>query len=257
MSRPDRLDSPWALPLALAALAVVLVVFELTLLDLAIQDHLYDFAQHRWIVDGNEPVGRLLFYHGPKAAVFAVGAVLLALLFGPARWRERLRFDRRGLAVAVLTLATLPALAGLGKNFTNVFCPSDLRRYGGRVPYVALCGDYPEGDRPAERGHCFPAGHASGGFALIGLMWLRGSRSWRRGALLLGLAAGAWMGGYQMLKGAHYLSHTLVTLALAFVVALAWRRVVGRRRCRAACGEVLRRKVDPLPDSGKGARPPV
>ena len=230
MVRPDRFDSPWALPLAAAALAVVLVVFELTLLDLAIQDHLYDFAGRRWLVDGNEPVGRLLFYNGPKIAVFAVGAALLALLVGPARWRERLRFDRRGLAVAVLTLATLPALAGLGKNFTNVFCPSDLRRYGGHVPYVPLCGDYPAGDRPAERGHCFPAGHASGGFALIGLLWLRPSRAWRRGALLLGLAVGTWMGAYQMLKGAHYLSHTLVTLALAFVVTLGWRRLVGPAR---------------------------
>lgn len=230
MSRPDRFDSPWALPLAVAALAVVLVVFELTLLDLTLQDYLYDFAGRRWVVDGNEPVGRLVFYNGPKIAVFAVAAALLALLFGPARWRERLRFDRRGLAVAVLTLATLPALAGLGKNFTNVFCPSEIRRYGGKVPYVPLCGDYPQDDRPAERGHCFPAGHASGGFALIGLMWLRASRSWRRGALLLGLAVGWWMGGYQMLKGAHYLSHTLVTMTLAFVVTLAWARVAGPPR---------------------------
>jgi membrane-associated PAP2 superfamily phosphatase len=34
------------------------------------------------------------------------------------------------------------------------------------------------------------------------------------------------MGGYQMLKGAHYLSHTVVTMLLAWIVLLVWRRVV-------------------------------
>lgn len=52
------------------------------------------------------------------------------------------------------------------------------------------------------------------------------ARRWRRGAILLGLAVGWWMGGYQMLKGAHYLSHTLFTMTLAWVVMLGWSRVL-------------------------------
>lgn len=208
------------------ALAGATVGFELTDLDLVVQDRLYDFAADRWLVDGNEPVGRFFFYNGPKLGVIATGVALLALAFGPARWRKRVGFDRRGLWVAVLTLATLPALAGLGKNFTNVFCPSEVRRYGGDAPYVKLCSPYPADDRPERKGHCFPAGHASGGFALMGLAWLRDSRRWRRGIITLGLAAGWWMGGYQMLKGAHYLSHTVTTMLLAWITALAWRRAL-------------------------------
>lgn len=214
---------------AVLLLAGAFAIFEFTNVDLALQDHFYDFAQRRWIVDGNEPVGRAIFYNYPKIGVIATGVTLLVLALGPARWRDRLRLDRRALWVAVATLATVPALAGLGKNYTNTFCPSEVRRYGGDVPYVKVCEPYPSDDRPARRGHCFPAGHASGGFALLALAWLRPSRRARLTGLALGLGLGWWMGTYQMLKGAHYLSHTVVTMLLAWIVVLFWRRILALR----------------------------
>lgn len=229
MQRNHRFVSLWLLAAGLVALAAALALFELTNLDLRVQDHFYDFGAGRWIVDGNAPVGRLVFYNGPKGLIFAVGALLLVLALGPARWRKALRCGRRALWVAVLTLGSVPALVGWGKATTNVFCPSEIRRYGGDVPYVRVFESYPAGDRPARRGRGFPAGHASGGFALIGLLWLRGTRRWRFGVLALALGAGWWMGGYQMLKGAHYLSHTVVTMLLAGVITLAWGLLLLRR----------------------------
>jgi membrane-associated PAP2 superfamily phosphatase len=217
----DRLLWP-----AVLALAGVLALFEFTELDLHLQDRFYDGGARRWVVDAENPLGRLLFYNGPKALIIPTAIAMLVLALGPARWRDRLRFARRDLWVAVLTLVTVPALAGLGKNYSNIFCPSEIRRYGGDVPYVKLCEPYPQDDRPERRGHCFPAGHASGGFALLGLLWLRRTRTWKFGALALGLGLGWWMGGYQMLKGAHYLSHTIVTMLLAWIAVLAWRRAV-------------------------------
>lgn len=211
---------------AVLVLAGVLALFELTALDLWVQDRLYRFEEQRWVVDAQNPAGRLVFYDGPKVLIIATAMATLTLALGPARWRERWRFGRRDLWVAVLTLVSVPVLAGLGKDATNTFCPSEIRRYGGDVPYVKVFERYPENDRPARRGRGFPAGHASGGFALLGLMWLRRSRAWQLGGLALGLGAGWWMGGYQMLKGAHYLSHTVVTMLLAWIVMLAWRRVI-------------------------------
>jgi membrane-associated PAP2 superfamily phosphatase len=38
------------------------------------------------------------------------------------------------------------------------------------------------------------------------------------------------MGGYQMLKGAHYLSDTLVTMLLAWIIHLLLRRLLLRDR---------------------------
>lgn len=212
---------------ALFALAAVLAGFEFTDLDLAVQDRFFDFETRRWAVDAQDPLGRALFYTGPKVAlIIPLGLAVLACAVGPARWRDRLRFDRRDVWVAFLTLATVPILAGLGKQHSDTFCPSEIRRYGGDVPYVKLCAPYPAHDRPDRLGHCFPAGHASGGFALLGLMWLRRTRRWQLGGLALGLGLGWWMGGYQMLKGAHYLSHTVVTMLGAWIILLAWRRVV-------------------------------
>jgi len=211
---------------AVVVLGATLALFEFTPLDVALQDRFFDFASGHWRVDATNPVWRTIFYHGPKVGIVAIGLTLAVLVAGPERWRERLDFGRRDLVVAFLTLASVPALIGLGKNVTNVFCPSEIRRYGGDVPYVALCSPYPEDDRPAKRGHCFPAGHASGGFALLGLAWLRRTRRGWWSGIGLGLGVGWAMGLYQMLKGAHYLSHTLVTMLVAWILVLVWRRLV-------------------------------
>ena len=219
-------------------LAATIALFEFTSIDLVLQDRFFDFSSGHWRVDATNPAWRTIFYNGPKAVIVAIGLVLAVLALGPERWRERLDFGRRDVVVAFLTLASVPALIGLGKNATNVFCPSEIRRYGGDVPYVALCSSYPEGDRPAKRGHCFPAGHASGGFALVGLAWLRRTRRGWWGGLSIGLGVGWAMGLYQMLKGAHYLSHTLVTMLVAWILVLVWRRVVslvsGRRSLKTS-----------------------
>jgi len=212
--------------ITLGLLAAVLALFELTDLDLQLQDKFYNFETRRWVVDEKDSAGRLVFYNGPKALVWVFALTTLTLAAGPARWREKLGVNRRGLWLGVLVIATVPALAGLGKKYTNIFCPSEIRRYGGDVAYAKLCEPHPPGDPPGRRGGCFPAGHASGGFALMGLLAVRGTRRWRNGSLALGLGLGWWMGGYQMLKGAHYLSHTLTTMLVAWLVVWLWRRAL-------------------------------
>lgn len=229
MSRMDR--TGW---LVLALLAAAVVGLEFTSLDLIVQDQLYDFSAQRWVVDRNAAGPRFWFYDAPKVVIIAVGVTVLVLAAGPARWRRGL--DRRALWVAFATLASVPVLIGAGKSATNTFCPSEIRRYGGDVPYVKVCSPYPESDRPARRGRCFPAGHASGGFALLGLVGLaRTARGrWVVGTIAMG--AGWAMGGYQMAKGAHYLSHTLVTMLVAWGLFLLWRRVSGAARPAAPHG---------------------
>ena len=219
-----RMD--WTLWVAVLLLLASLALFESTGLDLWVQDHFYDAATHRWAVDENEPVGRLVFYNGPKTLLSLIGFAALALAVGPVRWRERFKFTRRGLWLGVLVMTTVPVLAGIAKKYTNTFCPAEIRRYGGDVAYVKLCEPYPVDDRPSQRGGCFPAGHASGGFALFGLMAVRATRQWRNTVIVVALATGWIMGIYQMLKGAHYLSHTITTMLVAWIVVLLWRRAL-------------------------------
>lgn len=226
--RRISLDGTW--PHALAALVCVLALFEFTSLDLWVQDFFYDFRTHAWIVDAREFWGRLFFYTGPKVVLVIAGVAALVLAFGRTRWRKALSrppVRRRDLLVFVAVLATGPALIALGKATTNIYFPSQITRYGGKVAYVKLFERFAPGDRPAKPGEGFPAGHASGGFALLALAGLGRARRWRTRGVWIGMAAGSLMGGYQMLKGAHYLSHTLVTALVCWLLFLLWRRVFG------------------------------
>jgi len=226
-----RID--WTLWPAVGLLAVLFLVFEYTGLDLWVQDHFFDFSQQRWVVDGEATGPRLWFYDGPKIVIILLGLGVLASAIAPAKWRQRLPFaaiSRRHLWIAFLTIGTVPAAIGQLKATTNIFCPSDVRRYGGDVPYVRVVECYPENDRPERRGRCFPAGHASGGFALIALMGLATTRRGQRLALVLGLGAGGAMGIYQMAKGSHYLSHTVITMLVAWIGFLLWRRAFRMHR---------------------------
>ena len=67
-SRLDRTLWP-----ALLLLAAVCAVFAGTDLDLIVQDWFYDAANARWLVDGHDTFGRLLFYQGPKVVIAAIG----------------------------------------------------------------------------------------------------------------------------------------------------------------------------------------
>lgn len=215
---------------AVAALVAVVVLSELTSLDLWVQDRCFDFTTMRWLVDENASLPKAWFYTGPKAVLIAFGLTCIGLLVGPARWRQRfgLAHRRRELAAVVATLALGPALIGEMKATTNLFCPYEITRYGGDVPYVRLFEPFPEGQRPERRGVCFPAGHASGGFALLALAGLATTRRGRLRGLAIGLAIGTWMGAYQMLKGAHYLSHTLITALLMWLLFLGCRALLQR-----------------------------
>lgn len=198
------------------------LLFEFTPLDLWVQDRLYDFERGAWLVDGRDPVGRAFFYTGPKVLIIGLAVFLVGTIFVPRRLRTKLpRWlqSRRRVVLTILPLGLVPALIGGIKATTNVFCPSEIRRYGGDVPYVQVLDFYPADDKPIRRGRCFPGGHASGGFALFAVAGLALHRRGQVLGIALGLGVGSLMGGYQMVKGAHYLSHTVITALVAWFVA--------------------------------------
>lgn len=230
---PWRLDR--ALLPAVGLLVGTILLFEFTNLDLWVQDHLYDFAAGHWLVDARAPVPRALFYNSPKYVLILLALGLLTFALGPARWRTRWQLERRRLWLVILTLGLVPLIIGQLKANTNVFCPAEIHRYGGDVAYIKAFERHPPELQPDRRGRCFPAGHASGGFALIGLAGLFATRRMQLTGILLSQTLGWWMGGYQMLKGAHYLSHTLVTMILAWIGFLLFARLL---------------RVKPNPESG-------
>ncbi len=208
---------------------LVFLAVEFTGTDLWVQDHFYHFQSQTWLVDADSSIPKLLFYTGPKTLIWLLAIVLIAAAsFYPKFQRlfPRIPFARRDMWIVIATLATAPALVAVGKATTNTFTPAQIRRYGGQVPYVKVIEHYPTNDHPAKRGRAFPAGHASGGFALLSLAGLAATRRGRKIGIAIGFTAGTAMGAYQMFKGAHYLSHTLVTAVFCWIVFLTWRRIL-------------------------------
>jgi membrane-associated PAP2 superfamily phosphatase len=212
---------------SLALLASTVLVFELTPLDLWFQDLFFDVETGRWWVDASAAVPKALFYVGPKALLILFGLGMIGLFLGPERLRHALQLDgrREAIGVVILVLAIGPAFISGLKATTHVFCPSELTRYGGDIPYTRIFSRSAETHPPARRGRCFPAGHASGGFALLSLAGLSRSRRGQRLGIGIGLVAGGGMGAYQILKGAHFLSHTLITAWLMWILFIVCKRL--------------------------------
>ena len=126
---------------------------------------------------------------------------------------------QRRLQLAGGVLLSVAAVALL-KSANPAACPWSLTAYGGMVEPVShwLWWATPVGGR----GGCFPAGHASAGFAFVGGWFVFRpvapvlARRW----LLAALAAGLLLGLGQQWRGAHFMSHTLWSGWLCW--CLAW-----------------------------------
>ena len=201
-----------ALWIGVCGIVLTLALEVLTDTDIRLQDYIFNFQTGQWLVDPMAKGPRFWFYNFPKLLLYPAGGLLFVSFFS-RKLRGKLRLEKREAAYLFCTLAAVPLVAGTGKNLTHVHCPSELARYGGTEEYAKVIARY----RPPWKKvppHCFPAGHASGGFALMGLYFVRRRAVW----LLPGMAVGWTMGLYQMFKGAHFLSHTLMTVFLALTL---------------------------------------
>lgn len=197
-------------------LCACLVLFETTGLDLLIQDRFFDFNTGLWLVDQNQPVLKWLLYDGFKQVLIAL---VLGLFFILVFFRHRpfLQPWRQGLIIVCLSAVIVPVTVASLKAITNVPCPKHLEHYGGTYPHVTVFSSYPDDFRQQKRIKCFPAGHASGAFSLLSLYFLFRRRHHRIIAVVTVVTLGWLTGGYKMLIGDHFMSHTLVTLLLAII----------------------------------------
>jgi membrane-associated PAP2 superfamily phosphatase len=212
---------------SILALFVLLLCFENTNLDLLVQDYFYNDSAQQWILDTSHPVPHFLLYDGAKAAVICWEILLLiALIF--FRKKPIVNAYRQGITVVLIAIPLSAGLVSALKNLTNIACPYALSHYGGDIPYVRIFDHYPVGLRPQKQQRCFPAGHASAGFALLALYYLPKTQKRKKQFLALALSAGTAMGTYKMLLGHHFISHTLITMVLCWlmvnIVALCTQR---------------------------------
>lgn len=207
--------------ISVTALVLLLTVifFEYSGIDLWLQDYFYNFESSRWVLDRNEEMLKFLFYDGIKrviiTAIFLIFAC--ALLFRKTPFVQN---NREGLIIVLLSAVLVPLTVGALKATTNVPCPRDLSHYGGTYPNATLLQSYPDNFQQTDNIRCYPAGHASGGFALLSLMFLFKRRRNRVIAVVSALSVGWAMGIYKMLIGDHFIGHTFVTMVLAWLIVL-------------------------------------
>lgn len=162
------------------------------------------YALEKVLHTGARNLGWLVLFALTAGAIFPFGALRFLTT------RERIQLPATILlCVAVITLIKL-------KSHTS--CPWELQIFGGLQPFVS---HWNFNKLDGGGGRCFPAGHASTGFAFIGGYFAIQRRSarlanyWLSGAM----AAGIVLGISQQLRGAHFASHTLWTAWICWTLS--------------------------------------
>ena len=211
MPAPHRRALPAASWISIALLAVTLA-WDLAGLDPAmarLAGSAWGFPlRNDWFLYG------VLHEGGRRLAWMLAGALCLGVWWpvGPlARIPQR---QRAQLAVTTL-LATFAV--SLIKNASHTSCPWDLAEFGG----IARHASHWSGAFDGGPGRCFPAGHASAGFAFAGgyFAFLATDPRLARRWLAVAGAGGLVLGLAQQWRGAHFMSHTLWTAVVCWLVA--------------------------------------
>jgi membrane-associated PAP2 superfamily phosphatase len=215
---PARAPLRWVIIPALLALALLLVDAA-TDMDRSLTRLVFDRSAAAFPLRFNFWLDVVL-HHWAKYAVATLGCVVLAtfvltfVLPGLTKQRQLLLF-------IVLALSLAPLSVTIGKAVSPRHCPWDVDEFGGLVPYTRLLEPNATNVEP---GHCFPAGHASTGFALLAFYFAAYARRMRRTApalLAIGIIAGLGLGFGRVLQGAHFASHVLWSGLLCWIVMVA------------------------------------
>jgi membrane-associated PAP2 superfamily phosphatase len=199
-----------------AALALIIVLARYTPLDHMLTGLFYDPATHRFPLR-DQPFWAVVMHTGLKylslALWFALLIAWMVLRRRPLwqRYRQSIGFTLLVAPLAALTVSSLRAISAHS-------CPWELSLFGGTADYFRFFDSVPLN---SGSGRCAPSGHAASGFVwLTGYIALRSvDRKAARYALAFSLVLGVLTGLTQLARGAHFLSHVLLTAWICFAVA--------------------------------------
>lgn len=160
---------------------------------------------------------KTLFHDDVRKLETMVAIALLVTIV--LRWRNAGFQTAKPLVYVFVSALVATVSVNWLKHVTLMDCPWDLAQYGGHQLFHTL------GNGNAfSSGQCFPAGHASIGFAWFGVYFLLlfSPKSKHYAGLALGLILllGFGLGLVQQLRGAHFLSHDITTAYVCWLVAL-------------------------------------
>ena len=155
-----------------------------------------------------------VLHEGGRIGAWLLWLVLLPALCRPACWPRSL--DRKSRWQLIISVLAAVLIVNILKYVSHSSCPWSLEEFGGTATYVPHWL-WRNGD--GGPGRCFPAGHASAGFAFMTawFSWCRSSPITAAAWLGAAMAAGLILGVGQQLRGAHFMSHTLWTAWICWV----------------------------------------
>lgn len=218
---------PTGAVLALCSIAALVLATVLAhWIDASWAHQLYAWQGGTWALRDHVLLEGVLHNGGRWVSALAWLVLLCVTLWHWRRAGSR-NWTRPAVALLIAVLISTVLVSWL-KSVTHVDCPWDLIEFGGQRPYIPLFAS-----RPAALGtpSCFPAGHASGGYAWVALYFFfaRVRPSWRWFGLAIGLFAGLVFGFAQQLRGAHFISHDVATLTVCWTVACSMEALRYRR----------------------------
>jgi membrane-associated PAP2 superfamily phosphatase len=196
------------LTLALAATWLI----NLLKLDLLLAQWMFQLEGNHWALRQHWFFSEVLHQQGRTASILIlVGVLSLAIV---SQLHSILKPYRRTLLYLVIAPVCASGLVSLGKQTLGVDCPWSLEPFGGQLPYRPLLEQL---FNPGN-GACFPAGHASAGYAWLALYFACAhiKPQWRHAALAISLGSGVLFGFTQQLRGAHFLSHDIWSLTVCW-----------------------------------------
>jgi membrane-associated PAP2 superfamily phosphatase len=205
----------WYTPALYGFLAII--VLQYSGADTWLASQIYDLNQG-WNWRDSWLLEKVLHKSGRKlVGLWLVGLLILIVisftskLFGKTQ-RIALLYAFSASLMSILLISGL-------KQITMLPCPWDVKGFGGTQAYLYLHQLFSSREAGPQ---CFPAGHASGGYALFSVYFClkiwhadkvkKTSFYWLIPALLVG----GLFGIAQQLRGAHFLSHDLTTALICW-----------------------------------------
>jgi membrane-associated PAP2 superfamily phosphatase len=177
---------------------------------------------------------RAVVHEGGRLVSYAAMGFIVLLNLWPRVLPALTRRERTWWLVTTLVCL---AVISLVKRASLTSCPWDLAEFGGEAA-ARYVSHWAFGVRDGGGGHCFPSGHASAAFAYLAGAWAlaraypRAARAWGLTVLSLGIVYGLG----QMVRGAHYPSHTMWTGWICWAVTVLAAQVGPWRLRHAAAG---------------------
>lgn len=208
------LISHFLLPLfALAMVSIVIVTGDV---DRMFADYFYALQGNSWAWK-NSFTAEVIFHKGGRNLSLLLALISLTLLI-TACFHKPFAVHKKPLLYLFLAAAGGSLLISLLKHSLAVSCPWEFDRYGGDLVYSTVIEQLFL--RNGEG--CFPAGQASAGYAWICCYFfgLHYQSKWRWAGLAIPLVVGIVLGFAQQIRGAHFISHDVWTLATCWFYSL-------------------------------------